>query len=135
MDLDFRSEARLAGVHPALVRVIRRAAADIGVRPDGLGFIVTEGVRTKERQAQLVKAGASRTMNSRHIPDASGYGHAVDLAATIGKEVHWDWPLYDTLAKVVKQAAADCGVRITWGGDWATFRDGPHFEIAPGAYP
>ncbi|MGL5964095.1 MAG: hypothetical protein ACRCZ2_06840, partial [Fusobacteriaceae bacterium] len=38
-------------------------------------FIVTEGVRTKERQAQLVKEGNSKTMNSKHLT-----GSAFDIA-------------------------------------------------------
>ena len=121
--IDARSERNLIGVHPDLVKVIRRAAK-------AGGFIVTEGLRTKARQAQLVKAGASRTMNSRHIT-----GHAIDVAALVNGEVRWDWPLYAAIAKAVKAAAKDLGVPIIWGGDWPKFRDGPHFELDRKAYP
>jgi peptidoglycan L-alanyl-D-glutamate endopeptidase CwlK len=121
--IDARSERNLIGVHPDLVKVIRRAAK-------AGGFVVTEGLRTKARQAQLVKAGASRTMNSRHIT-----GHAIDVAAVVNGEVRWDWPLYAAIAKIVKAAAKDLGVPITWGGDWPKFRDGPHFELDRKAYP
>ena len=120
MQLDERSEKRLEGVNEALVSVVRRAARNTTV-----DFIVTEGLRTKERQAQLVAKGASRTMNSKHLT-----GRAVDLAAMIDGEVRWDWPLYHKLAKAMKDAAAECGVKIVWGGDWRTFKDGPHFELA-----
>lgn len=115
-----RCESRLKGVHPDLVAVIRRAAE---LSP--LDFIVTEGVRTKERQAELLKAGASRTMNSKHLT-----GRAIDVAVMVGKEVRWDWPLYTQLSKDVKQAAAELGVLIVWGGDWRTFKDGPHYELS-----
>lgn len=121
--IDARSERNLIGVHPDLVKVIRRAAK-------AGGFVVTEGLRTKARQAQLVKAGASRTMNSRHIT-----GHAIDVAALVNGEVRWDWPLYAAIAKIVKAAAKDLGVPIIWGGDWKSFRDGPHFELDRKAYP
>lgn len=121
--IDARSERNLIGVHPDLVKVIRRAAK-------AGGFVVTEGLRTKARQAQLVKAGASRTMNSRHIT-----GHAIDVAALVNGEVRWDWPLYAAIAKAVKAAAKDLGVPIIWGGDWPKFRDGPHFELDRKAYP
>ena len=121
--IDARSERNLIGVHPDLVKVIRRAAK-------AGGFVVTEGLRTKARQAQLVKAGASRTMNSRHIT-----GHAIDVAALVNGEVRWDWPLYAAIAVRVKAAAKDLGVPITWGGDWKSFRDGPHFELDRKAYP
>lgn len=120
-----RSYKRLEGVHPDLVRVVERAIAITEV-----DFVVLEGLRTKERQAQLLKVGASRTMNSRHIT-----GHAVDLGAWINKEVRWDWPLYSKIATAMKQAATEQNVAIIWGGDWRTFRDGPHFELDRRKYP
>jgi len=127
--LDARSERNLTGVHPAMVGVVRRAGELVADLDDGLGFIVTEGVRTRERQVELVRVKASRTMNSKHLPQADGMSHAVDLAATVGGRVHWDFPLYDRLADAMKQAAAEQGVQITWGGDWQTCKDGPHFEL------
>ena len=123
--LGSRSLMRLEGVHPDLVRVVKKAAA-----LSDLDFTVLEGLRTVERQTQLVKQGASKTMNSRHIT-----GHAVDIAPMIGGKISWDWPLYHRLAKVVKAAAADENVSITWGGDWRTFKDGPHWELPWKIYP
>ena len=120
-----KSEQRLQGVHPHLVRVVRRA---LELSP--IDFAVTEGLRTKERQAQLVTQGASQTMNSRHLT-----GHAVDLAAVVGGEIRWDWPLYDKLAQAMKSAAAELNIPIIWGGDWKTLKDGPHFELDRRSYP
>ena len=114
-----RSLLRLEGVHPDLVRVVKKAAA-----LSDLDFTVLEGLRSVERQKQLVSQGASKTMNSRHIT-----GHAVDLAPMIAGEVRWDWPLYHKLAKIVKAAAADEKVPLQWGGDWRAFKDGPHWEL------
>lgn len=129
MTLNERSVRNLAGVHPDLVRVVQRAAEIVDSRDDGLGFIVTEGVRTKEKQAALVKAGASWTMNSRHLT-----GHAVDVAATVNGEVRWDWPLYIQLSGIMRRAAKDVGIDIAWGGEWKV-RDGPHFELNRASYP
>jgi peptidoglycan L-alanyl-D-glutamate endopeptidase CwlK len=120
-----RSLSRLEGVHPDLVRVVKKAA----VLSD-LDFTVLEGIRSVERQKQLVSQGASKTMNSRHIT-----GHAVDLAPMIAGEVRWDWPLYHKLAKIVKAAAADEKVPLQWGGDWRAFKDGPHWELPWKFYP
>lgn len=120
-----RSIARLQDVHPDLVRVVRRAAA-----MSSLDFAVLEGLRTLPRQKQLLAQGATRTLNSRHLT-----GHAVDLAPMIGGTVSWDWPLYDRLAKVVKAAADHEDVPITWGGDWESFKDGPHWELPWKQYP
>ena len=122
--LSKRSLSALDGVHPDLVKVVKRA-----IEITEIDFVVTEGLRTKERQAELFKAGASQTMNSRHLT-----GHAVDLAAWGGK-VRWDWPLYAKLAQAMKAAAKEVDVSIVWGGDWTSLRDGPHFELNRKVYP
>ena len=122
MTLTARDIQRMAGVHPDLVRVITRASGYDE-------FIVTEGVRTVDRQREMVKRGASQTMNSRHLT-----GHAVDLAALVAGKVDWAWPLYDNLGAAVKRAAVEEQVAITWGGDWR-MRDGPHFELDWKKYP
>lgn len=123
--LSARSRTRMAGLHPDLVRVIEGA---IAITP--VDFTITEGLRKPVRQAELVKAGASRTLNSRHLT-----GHAVDVAAWIGGTVRWDWPLYPRIAGAFKQAAVDLDVPLVWGGDWPRLRDGPHFELCRKAYP
>jgi peptidoglycan L-alanyl-D-glutamate endopeptidase CwlK len=123
-----RSLSRLEGLHPDLVRVVKKAAA---ISP--LDFTVLEGLRTLERQRQLIASGASSLkdpMRSRHVT-----GHAVDLAPLLNGEVRWDWPLYNKLAPVIKQAANLEGVAIEWGGDWRTFKDGPHWQLPWGKYP
>lgn len=118
--LSKRSLDNLKGVHPALVDVVVRA-----IQITDVDFSVTEGVRTEQRQRELLAAGASTTMNSRHLT-----GHAVDLAAWVGRELRWDWPLYHKIAEAMKSAAAELGVSIKWGGDWKVFKDGPHFELS-----
>lgn len=123
--LGAKSKERLKGVHPDLVRVVERA-----IQLTEVDFTVLEGLRTVARQQQLVKSGASKTMRSRHLT-----GHAVDLAAVIDGEVRWDWPLYHKIAKAVKQAAAELKVPIEWGGDWRTFKDGPHWQLPWKKYP
>ena len=120
-----RSLSRLDGVHPDLVRVVKKSAA-----MSDLDFTVLEGLRTLDRQRKLLAEGATKTLNSRHIT-----GHAVDLAPLIDGKVSWDWPLYHRLAKILKAAAADENVPITWGGDWRTFKDGPHWELPWKIYP
>lgn len=124
MELSQRDLTRLEGVHVDLVRVVRRAAE---LMPPDLDFIITEGLRTKEKQIQLVKVGASQTVHSRHLT-----GHAVDLAARVNGEVRWDWPLYDRIAAAMKTAAQELAIPLTWGGDWRSLRDGPHFELPRG---
>ena len=120
-----QSISRMAGLHPDLKKVMNQA-----ILATDLDFTVLEGVRTLERQKQMVESGASTTLNSRHLD-----GHAVDIAPFVGGEVRWDWPLYYKLAVIVKAAAKEVGVPIEWGGDWKTFKDGPHWQLPWAKYP
>ena len=120
-----RSRDNLRGVHSDLVIVVTTA-----LLTSPLDFVVTEGLRSRARQQQLVDSGASKTMNSRHLT-----GHAVDLAVWLDGGIRWDWGLYDRLAVHVKDAAALHGIPIEWGGDWESFRDGPHFQLPWSEYP
>jgi len=120
-----RSRNNLKGVHPDLVKV-----CELALKYTPHDFLITEGLRTRERQAELVKSGASRTMNSRHIT-----GHAIDFAVLVGGQVRWDWPLYAQVAVAFKRAAKELNVPIVWGGDWVRFRDGPHVELDRRKYP
>lgn len=114
-----RSLSRLDGVDGDLVRVVKRA-----IQLTEVDFTVLEGLRTEERQRELYEKGASQTMNSRHM-----IGQAVDLGAYVDGRVEWSWPLYYKIAEAMKKAAEELGVRITWGGEWKTFKDGPHFQV------
>lgn len=151
MTLSARCEMRLAGVHEDLIRVVRNAAAS------GAMFRVTEGLRTHERQRQLVAEGKSQTLNSRHIT-----GHAVDVAPLDDAgNVSWAWTLFFPLADAFRAASIVEGVPVVWGGAWGQlmgdyanakagqaayvarmkeqgrkpFLDGPHFELFRARYP
>jgi peptidoglycan L-alanyl-D-glutamate endopeptidase CwlK len=123
--LTIRDNQRLEGVNPELCRVVRLADESGAMR-----FTVLEGLRTIERQRQLLKSGASTTLRSRHLT-----GHAVDLAPMDGSGISWAWPLYDRLAIIIKAAAHEAEVPIEWGGDWTSFRDGPHWQLPWVQYP
>lgn len=117
------SKKRMHGVHPDLIRVAERALSygimDLTVVPFG-------GLRTLEDQKKLVARGASKTLNSLHRPQSSGFGHAIDLAPY---PVDWNnieaFKLYGTL---MFRAAMEEGVVIEWGGHW-NWKDYPHFQL------
>lgn len=117
-----KSRQKLQGVHPDLVAVVERA-----IRITEKDFTVLEGLRTPERQRQLVAEGKSKTLNSRHLT-----GHAVDIAPW---PISWEHEDFYPLADAMKQAADDLGVQIVWGGDWKSFVDMPHFELDRRVYP
>ena len=106
--------------------------------PQALYGVVQGGVYEDLRDVSLkalVEIGASQTLNSRHLRGADGFAKAVDLGAWVGGEVRWDWPLYHKIAAAMKEAARQVGVPIEWGGDWSTFKDGPHFQLPKKEYP
>lgn len=135
-----RSLDNLKNVNADLVRVVRRA-----IEITEIDFTVIEGFRTNERQRELVRKGASKTMDSRHLT-----GHAVDIAPIVNGSISWDFDHYYPLAEAMARAATELGVTIRWGGCWSVitgkkgtaqswvqayrkgggrFLDGPHFEI------
>ncbi|MCZ9287032.1 M15 family metallopeptidase [Escherichia albertii] len=120
-----RSENNLKGVNPDLVKIVRRA-----LQLSPVDFGITEGLRTVERQRQLVATGKSQTMNSRHIS-----GHAVDVFAYPTSAGSWEWKYYEQIATAFKQAAKELNIPVEWGGDWKTLKDGPHFQLPYAKYP
>jgi len=145
--LSERSLDRLKGVDQKLVDVVKRA-----IDLTEIDFGVTEGLRTLERQQELVEKGASQTLKSKHLG-----GRAVDLVAYIGSRVSWELAVYDDIAEAVRQAANELDVTIRWGAAWhknltdtkmsaedlmneyidlrrsqsrRPFIDAPHFELA-----
>ena len=117
--LGSKSRTNLQGVHPHLVRVVERA-----IQATSVGFQVFEGLRTRQRQAKLVAAGASQTMDSRHLLGRDGLGHAVDLVPFVDfdgdgrSELRWDWSLCYHVAEAVRRASIELRVPIHWGGVW-----------------
>ena len=123
--LSEKSLSRLSGVHPDLQKVVKRA-----IELTTIDFVVTEGLRTKERQAYLVEKGASKTMNSRHLT-----GHAVDIAPIVDGKVSWEWKHFYPIIGAMKVAAEELGIPVIHGADWVTFKDGPHHELDRRTYP
>lgn len=120
--LNERSRKNLVGVHPHLVQVVERAA-ELSPVP----FVVTEGLRTLDRQKQLKAAGKSWTLNSRHLT-----GHAVDLVDA--DDFKYDIPDMTKIKTAMFAASEELGVPLDWGGDWKQ-KDTPHFELRKSAYP
>ena len=123
--LGTRSKANLQGVHPDLVKVVQRA-----VQITSQDFTVIEGLRDIKRQEELLRRGATQTMNSRHLT-----GHAVDVTPWVNGEISWDWKYYPEVAKAMKQAAQELKVDLEWGGNWKRFKDGPHYQLTWRSYP
>jgi len=119
-----KSTERLSKVHPDLQKVFNEAIKD-----SPLDFSITEGLRTIERQKVLFDAGKSQTMNSRHLT-----GKAVDIAVIRDGEITWDMKHYQLVASHIKNIAKSMNIDIVWGGDWQSFKDGPHFELHRSVY-
>ncbi|PIT16660.1 endolysin [Snodgrassella alvi] len=140
--LSNRSLQRLYGVDASLVKVVKRA-----IELTRQDFMVTEGLRTHEQCC--INYGKGRTAQQCSLkgvpakyaqPDLSKVtwlnnpfaskhvtGRAIDL---IPYPIDWnDLKKFHLIAAAMKQAAAELGVRIIWGGDWKSSKDYPHFEI------
>lgn len=135
-----KSQALLDQVHPDLQLVLTCAIKYIDFT------VLDSTIRTKEQQAQYVKEGKSKTMDSKHLkkylPEyEKEYSLAVDIAPY---PINWDDRESFCLmagyilgiAKVLKSEGM-IHSDIVWGGDWnqnsrtkdEKFSDCPHFEI------
>lgn len=149
------SRRALAGVHPRLVAVVERA-----IVLTGQDFAVHDGLRSEAEQRENVRRGVSKTMASKHMVQADGYGHAVDLVPWINGALRWEWKPIFEIARAMRVAAAEARLPLIWGGVWdralldiapeaaametavnsyvarrralgkTAFIDGPHFELA-----
>ena len=136
--LNKRSLDNMKGLHPDLIRVLNRA-----VQNSPHMFVVTEGLRTLERQKELLRIGATTTLRGRHLKQDDGYGHAFDFYALVdinndGKvsfEEMSNVRLMLPIADAIKAAAKEEKVALTYGGDWRKFKDYPHFELNRAVYP
>ena len=106
--LSTRSQERLMGVEPELKEVVYEA-----IKVTKIDFGVIEGLRTEEKQKQLVESGASQTMKSKHLE-----GRAVDLMAYIGGRGSWELNVYDEIADAMQEAAIKVDVAGRWGAAW-----------------
>lgn len=121
-----KSKARLQTVEPRLAKLIEDC-----IKTFPLLMAITEGKRTLEQQKGNVRIGVSQTLNSYHIPkDGEDFSRAVDVA--IFKADGWystDIEDYRAFADTVLEEAKNRGLKVTWGGNWKTLVDGPHFQI------
>jgi peptidoglycan L-alanyl-D-glutamate endopeptidase CwlK len=118
-NLGQRSRDRLKGVDDRLVKVVERA-----IELTEIDFTVLEGLRTPERQKQLVNEGFSQTLKSKHLT-----GHAVDLGALVNGKITWEKEPYYKIADAMKKAAQELNIKVRWGGDFKSFFDAPHWEL------
>lgn len=110
-----KSLSKLEGVHPELVKVIKRS---IELTP--IDFTILEGLRSLEQQRINVSKGVSQTMNSKHLKQSDGLGHAVDIVPLVEGKVTWDWNYYYPMISAVCQSAQELGIEVIWGGNWTT---------------
>lgn len=108
-----KSLQELQGVHPSLVQCVRLAIVRTTV-----DFGVHDGIRTLQEQREYLRKGTSTTMNSKHLPQRDGYGHAVDLVPYINGQLRWEWePIY-RIAAAMCSAARELQLPLRWGGVW-----------------
>ena len=127
-----RSAGNFRNVHPDLVAVMTEA-----LKISKVDFGITQGARTKKQQGERVSAGASSTLNSRHVPENNRFkiACAVDVVAYLGGSITWDWHQYERIARAVFRAAIKLGIQVEWGGFWKSPRDGCHFQLSWKDYP
>ena len=111
--LGAKSRANLAGVHPKLIAVVEGA-----IEITSQDFIVYEGLRAFRTQTDNIANGVSWTMKSRHLCQADGFAHAVDLVPWINRLPTWDWAGWYRIAAAMGRVAGEQDIALIWGGVW-----------------
>ncbi len=111
--LSATSLSRLNGVHPNLAKVVKRA-----IEVTEQDFVVQEGLRTLATQKQYLAKGVTKTLNSKHLKQSDGFGHAVDLVPLVNGKASWDWNFLWEIIVAIDVAAAELDVELTWGAVW-----------------
>lgn len=143
-----KSLKALEGVHPDLVAIVESA-----IQTTTSDFGVHEGLRSLETQKKYYTSGVSKTLHSKHLKQADGFSHAVDLVPYVDGVLRWEWPLIYPIADAMRAASIRLGIPLRWGGCWDTpmkdmvgppkreceqyakrhpgpdFLDGPHYEL------
>jgi hypothetical protein len=118
-----KSKERLKGVDAKLVNVANELIKLMDVT-------VIEGLRSQERQNELVAQGKSKTKFGKHVD-----GKALDLAPY---PIDWeDRERFHYMGGLVRGIGHSLGVSVRWGGDWDSdgeikdnsFDDLVHIEI------
>ena len=131
--LSKRSEERLKGIEPVLIAIIKEAITD---SPYDFGIPQYGGLRTAEDQHSLYQRG--RDLPGSIVTNVDGYdkksyhqtGKAFDIYGFVDGKATWDKGVLTSIARHLQEVAKDCfGVELTWGGDWRSFKDYPHFQI------
>lgn len=117
--LSKRSLDKLEGVNPLLINVVKRA-----IELSEVDFGISEGVRSLERQKQLLIEKKSLTLKSKHLT-----GDAVDVYAWVDGYINWNYHYYEKIAEAMFSAAKELNVEIRWGGNFKQLKDGVHFEL------
>lgn len=152
--LSKKSEINKLECHLDLQYIIDKAC-EVSYEKNLFDFAITEGRRTYEEQVKLFESGASTTMKSRHIPaytqiitarvdqisEITNYtkirwSHAFDFAVYYQGKIRWEFPLYQRMwESVFKPIADDAQIDLEWGGNWKSFKDGPHIQLSWKSYP
>lgn len=118
----------LAALSPDMQKVIAQARAD---NPN-LHFVIGNGKRSAADQDQAKAWGWSQ-VGSKDGGDANVHmaGNAVDLWGldSTGR-VQFDPGQQKQISQAIQDAAKKVGVGVNWGGNWKSFKDAPHFELA-----
>lgn len=103
---------------------------------------VIYGHRTPEEQFELfkkgrekkdgwwVKTGKTVTNLDGNIKKSKHNYYPSKAVDVVPFPLDWtDIKAFELLAKVVKAKAEELNIEVTWGGDWVSLRDYPHWEI------
>ena len=124
---DARSEANIRSLHPKAQEAARMFLT--AVRAAGFDARIISGTRTYAEQDALYRVGRYGDATRKPVTKARGgqSNHNFGIAWDIGL---FENGKYVTKDKPYKEVARLCPPSVEWGGNWKSFPDTPHYQLA-----
>lgn len=119
---------KIEDLHPVLQKLCKKHIE--ACRKRGVEIRITNTLRDLEYQQYLYSLGRSapgRKVTNMQQMGPHGFGLAYDVVPIVKGNAVWeDKHLWDIIGEEGKK------LRLTWGGEWKSIVDKPHFEFTDG---
>ena len=126
---DTASNSRIEKLHPILQCSTRNFINEVQAKLN-IKLRVVSGYRSFAEQTVLYNQGrttaGNKVTNAKAGESYHNYGLAIDVCEIKNGKAIWDVAMYKKIAPYAKNEG------FAWGGDWKSFQDNPHFDMAKG---
>lgn len=125
---DAVSQSKINNLHPK-IRPYAQQLINEAYR-QGIKLRITSGTRSYAEQAALYAKGRTApgpiVTNAKPGYSFHNFGLALDVVPMVNGKPAWNYSDWAKIGSIGKS------IGFSWGGDWTSFKDKPHFEMSFG---